>query len=189
MIDAVSRHFEECISRALDVVKVKDQICGIASHLARLARCPEEQVLEIAAREAPEEIFKVRDLPWVETRSGNMMTAGGHGFPWPFIYLINRCEGGWEYDRNARGALDMEPGAAPVEPDRHRCSELQAAKDLVQSDFEIRINGLVRINLAQELLRDLLASAPTGVDGIAMCLQSYKTGTKRAISDGEAPGP
>lgn len=88
----VQSHFAQCVSRCYVSIPARPLI-----EMARRKTTSDShgQALDALAERLEGEDARaalVMPLPFQETGSGNQVTHGGSGFPWPFAYLITRVD-------------------------------------------------------------------------------------------------
>lgn len=147
----VQAHFSEAVSRCYDPHPVLPMVLGRRDHPEVE---PESYVaLDALARRLEGHdacCARVKSLSWVETRSGNYITKGGFGFPWPFAYLIERDGKGWR----------VHDHEAPARP-------LKAAHLLVEKIHDERIGRLIDGITWRHLKIELDALRPHKVEALA----------------------
>lgn len=167
-LDRCQQHFDEVIGRSVEPVRLQNAMIEIADDLARAAGASRKIICAMLERIGPTEVQKVRELAYLETRSGNMITHGGHGFPWPFIFLLVRQENGWEYDRYRRIRLDMtDAPPAEIHP------TLAMAETAAQSHFNETIGALVESPLLHQIKQAFLDVAHLGLDTFEVFAERY----------------
>ncbi|WP_027234266.1 hypothetical protein [Leisingera caerulea] len=144
----VGQHFTRCINRCLASRPLEEFLDDLKPDLVRVMGSERTAAATeaLAAEAAGAASFRVRELPWLMTRAGNMITRGGDEFPWPFTYLAVRKADHWKLD-------DGEPRATRSE------AQLDA-----QRHFEARISRLTTGPLEHEMRGQLIEAAKEGPD-------------------------
>ncbi|MEY8801994.1 hypothetical protein AB9K35_16920 [Leisingera sp. XS_AS12] len=151
----VKQHFTRCINRCLasrPLEEFLDELKpGLIEAMGSEQAAAVTEALKVEAAGAAS--FQVRELPWLMTRAGNMITRGGREFPWPFTYLAVRKADHWKLD-------DGEPRATRSE------TQLDA-----QRHFEARISRLTTGPLEHEMRGQLIEAAKEGLESLLAAIQ------------------
>lgn len=171
MVNAVREHFELCIRRCMVSRPIEEFLAEVLPDLSSVMGEPGAQsvVDELATEFSGDPSFAVRAIPFTMTRAGNMMSMGGKDYPWPFRYIVSRCEAGWQCKD------------APL-----RTSRLEAQAD-AQKHFDARIERLTNGPLEHRVRAEMFAAAPFGAEAVLAAVRPRYTGEEPEASDVSYP--